>query len=213
MLKLRRSLSTARRGLDTSSFSITAACSSLCVLLLLLLWGYLLVSRLGYCQCSRGNPFAFVFTCIPLCFTEPAPQNSKRASAACEREKKRESAATVCSLFTLPFLVLATEASFQSASRFVIPFIASSHLTPQPVLSLPPLPCHDSVTLHLHAVNCCNLNWTRRPLVYVLCIHIHTRTYMHISPSHSHNWAAGVVFAELSLDSCTVSCFLLHTFK
>lgn len=162
-------------------------------------------------QCSRANPFVFVFTCIPLCFTEPAPQFKE--SERCVREwRERESAATVCSLFTLPFLVLATEASCQSASRFVIPFIASSHLTLQPVLS-PPLPCHDSVTLHLHlhAVNCCNLNWTRRPLVYVLCIYIHTRT--HISPSHSHNWAAGVVFAEHSLDSCTVSCFLLHNFK
>lgn len=35
-------------------------------------------------------------------------------------------------------------------------------------LSLSPLACHDSVTLHLHlhAVNCCNSNWTSRPSVH-----------------------------------------------
>lgn len=83
MLKLRRSLCTARRGLDTSS--ITAACSSLCVLLLLLLWGYLLVSR----SVLELTLFVFVFTCIPLCFTEPAPQFKE--SERCVREwRERE---------------------------------------------------------------------------------------------------------------------------
>lgn len=65
------------------------------------------------------------------------------------------------------------------ASRFVVPFIASSHLTPPPVLSLSPLACHDSVTLHLHlhAVNCCNSNWTSRPSVY-MWVYIHSHIHI-----------------------------------
>lgn len=124
---------------------------------------------------SRANPFPSAFTCIPLCFTEPAPQFEESAKG--KREARERCHSVWHSLFTLPFLGVATKASWQSASRFVVPFIASSHLTPPPVLSLPPLACHDSVTLHLHlhAVNCCNSNWTSRPSVY-----IHTYIYSHI---------------------------------
>lgn len=199
----------AQLRVDTSHSAPLFCFSLFCALLLLLLWGYLLVSVLGL------TIFPFAFTCIPLCFTEPAPQFEESAEfwRKREREGQRERCHSVChSLFTLPFLGVATKASWQSASRFVVPFIASSHLTPPPVLSLSPLACHDSVTLHLHlhAVNCCNSNWTSRPSVYM---YVSLRTYIHIF-SHPHNWTGGVVvFVELSLGSCTVSCFLLHTFK
>lgn len=114
--------------------------------------------------------------------------NSKRASAACEREKKRESAATVCSLFTLPFLVLATEASCQSASRFVIPFITSSHLTPQPVPSLSPL-CH--VMTQWHCICICMpliaVIWTGRDVrLYMYCVYTYIHEHTYIYPHHIH---------------------------
>lgn len=38
-------------------------------------------------QCSRANPFVFVFTCIPLCFTEPAPQFKESEHYVRERER------------------------------------------------------------------------------------------------------------------------------